>query len=108
MISLLIYIHPKSLKPEWGQCPFDSFDSFEYLAGSWFQKKRPPGDRPVHLLNLLNGGGHSKDPAGRPAHLLILLKGGGIQKATGPVSFEWGRRLLNGPDHSKDGRPPAF
>ena len=80
LISLLIYIHPKSLKPEWGQCPFDSFDSLEYLAGSWFQKKRPPVDRPVHLLNLLNGGGHSKDPAGRPAHLLILLKGGGHSK----------------------------
>ena len=31
LISLLIYYQPKSLKLEWGPCPFDSFDSFDYF-----------------------------------------------------------------------------
>ena len=39
LISLLIYIHPKSLKPEWEPCPFDSFDSFDSFESFKRQSK---------------------------------------------------------------------
>ena len=69
LISLLIYIHPKSLKPEWEPCPFDSFDYFDYFGGILVSKTRHRPTEPFDSFDsfgcLLNDSKESKGSVGR-------------------------------------------